>query len=250
MSVKFNDIPHFYYHARIRYRTFSAKTTERLPFKTAIVQGRGDGTFNSSTATFLQGNFGVGQIRIADMNNDGISDIVGVNSGTSDISAFYGVGDGTFLARRTLGTGDGYDAVSIGDLNNDGVLDVVTSTEGNTDVGINLATKTTTTDVQRFNLTTQRSALNALTLITTALDRVGKELGNIGASQSRLGTAVSNLLSSRENFEAAASQIRDVDVAEESAALVRNQILQRAGSQILAQANLQPSLALQLLRGA
>jgi flagellin len=52
----------------------------------------------------------------------------------------------------------------------------------------------------------------------------------------------------RENFSAAESQIRDVDVAAEAAELTRLNILQQAGAAILAQANQQPTLALQLLR--
>ena len=57
----------------------------------------------------------------------------------------------------------------------------------------------------------------------------------------------SNLASARENLAAANSRIRDVDVAEETAALTRNNILQQAGVSVLAQANQAPSLALSLL---
>ena len=60
---------------------------------------------------------------------------------------------------------------------------------------------------------------------------------------------LNTLASSRENFAAAEGRIMDADVAEETANLTRTQILQQAGSAVLAQANLQPSLALQLLRG-
>jgi flagellin len=52
----------------------------------------------------------------------------------------------------------------------------------------------------------------------------------------------------RENFQGAESGIRDIDVAAESAELARNQVLQQAGAAILAQANLQPRLVLDLLR--
>jgi flagellin len=60
---------------------------------------------------------------------------------------------------------------------------------------------------------------------------------------------LNTLSSSRENFAAAAGRIMDADVAEESAALTRTQILQQAGAAVLSQANQQPALALQLLRG-
>jgi flagellin len=60
--------------------------------------------------------------------------------------------------------------------------------------------------------------------------------------------AINALTVSRENFAAAESRIRDVDVASEAAELTRLNILQQAGAAVLAQANQQPSLALNLLR--
>jgi flagellin len=65
----------------------------------------------------------------------------------------------------------------------------------------------------------------------------------------RLESAASNLMVSIENLSASESRIRNVDVAAESAELVRNQILQQASSTILGQANQSPQLALQLLKG-
>ena len=59
--------------------------------------------------------------------------------------------------------------------------------------------------------------------------------------------AINNLSVARENFAAAESRIRDVDVAAEAAELTRLNILQQAGAAVLAQANQQPSLALSLL---
>jgi flagellin len=70
----------------------------------------------------------------------------------------------------------------------------------------------------------------------------------LGAAESRLNVAINNLQVARENFTAAESQIRDVDVAEEAAKLTRLNILQQAGAAILGQANQQPALALSLLQ--
>ena len=81
----------------------------------------------------------------------------------------------------------------------------------------------------------------------TALERISRELGAIGAAQARLQTAVSNLQQTRENYLTAASQITDVDVAQETAQLTKAQILQQAGAAVLAQANQSPALALNLL---
>ena len=64
----------------------------------------------------------------------------------------------------------------------------------------------------------------------------------------RLSTTVSNLQSMRTNMSAAHSRIADVDVAEETASMARNQVLSQAAVSVLSQANQSPQLALSLLR--
>jgi flagellin len=86
-----------------------------------------------------------------------------------------------------------------------------------------------------------------MSLIDNARTAVANELASIGSLQSRLATAMSNLLQTRENYDAAESRITDADTAEETAALVRNQILEQAASAVLAQANQLPALLLSLL---
>jgi flagellin len=71
--------------------------------------------------------------------------------------------------------------------------------------------------------------------------------GTLGAAQSRLETTIENMSSARENFQAAESRIRDADIAFEAAELMRLNILEQAGTAVLAQANQQPQLVLQLL---
>ncbi len=89
----------------------------------------------------------------------------------------------------------------------------------------------------------------ALDAVYAAIYSVGASRGILGGVESRLSTAIANLGVARENLIAAESRIRDVDVAEEAANLTRLNILQQAGTAVLAQANTLPSLALQLLRG-
>jgi flagellin len=88
----------------------------------------------------------------------------------------------------------------------------------------------------------------ALDAVYAAIYSVGASRGILGGVESRLSTAITNLGVTRENLVAAESRIRDVDVAEEAANLTRLNILQQAGTAVLAQANQLPSLALQLLR--
>jgi len=94
----------------------------------------------------------------------------------------------------------------------------------------------------------QTASQNALTAINAAIGSLGVARGVLGASQSRLTSAVNYLQVVRENFVAAESRIRDADVAQEVAEMTRLQVLQQATTAVLAQANLQPQIALQLLR--
>ena len=93
----------------------------------------------------------------------------------------------------------------------------------------------------------QSAARVALDAIQVALTSINQKRGNLGALESRLEVTINNLTVARENFKAAESRIRDVDVATEAAELTRLNILQQAGASILAQANQAPQLALQLL---
>jgi flagellin len=93
----------------------------------------------------------------------------------------------------------------------------------------------------------QSASRLALGAISDAIQSVNRNRGTLGALESRLNTSINNLQVARENFKAAESQIRDLDVASEAAELTRVNILQQAGAAVLAQANQQPSIALQLL---
>jgi flagellin len=97
-------------------------------------------------------------------------------------------------------------------------------------------------------LATNANAIATIALVDTAIGTVNTRRSGIGAVANRLENAASNLMSSVENLSAAESRIRDVDVAAESAALVRNQVLQQASAAMLSQANQLPSVALSLLK--
>jgi len=95
----------------------------------------------------------------------------------------------------------------------------------------------------------QDSARSALDAVKLAIGSLTRQRGTLGSAESRLNVAITNLQVARENFSAAESRIRDVDVASEAAELTRLNILQQAATSVLAQANQQPQLALQLLQG-
>ena len=87
-----------------------------------------------------------------------------------------------------------------------------------------------------------------MTDIDTALTEVSTVRADLGAIQNRLESTVRNTANIIENQSAARSRIRDADFAAETANLTRTQILQQAGTAMLAQANQVPQIALSLLR--
>lgn len=91
------------------------------------------------------------------------------------------------------------------------------------------------------------SAQNTLSAIDQAIVSVSAMRADFGAVQNRLQSTISNLAVSVENMSAANSRIRDVDVAEETAEMTRNNILLNAGTSVLAQANQNAQTALGLL---
>ena len=110
-------------------------------------------------------------------------------------------------------------------------------------------TSTTTLAVNAVDLTTAAGAAAALGAIDTAIDTVNTSRGEMGAAQNRLQSAVASIANARENLSSAESRIRDVDVANETADLTRNSIMQQAAVSVLQQANTQPQIALSLLQG-
>lgn len=93
----------------------------------------------------------------------------------------------------------------------------------------------------------QASAKVTLDLAKRYQNELNLYRADVGASTSRIGTFISTLKTAETNYSAAASQIMDADIAEESASLIANNILQRSASSVLAQANQEPALTLQLL---
>jgi flagellin len=101
------------------------------------------------------------------------------------------------------------------------------------------------------NFNTTKSVANAQSLITAvdnAINTVNDRRSVLGAAQNRLEHTINNLGVAGENLKASESRIRDADMAKEMAGFTRNQILQQAGTAILAQANQIPQGVLSLLR--
>ena len=101
----------------------------------------------------------------------------------------------------------------------------------------------------RVDVSTYESALRTLSIVDSALATVNGQRARYGALQSRFENTVNNLQTTSENLSASRSRIRDADFAQETANLTRAQILQQAGTAMLAQANALPNSVLALLRG-
>lgn len=217
-----------------------------------IFLGNGDGTFGGPV------NISTGaspvNAAIGDYNGDGKLDIIAQDINRAGV--FLGNGDGTFsIARSYSSGGSPVSGVAAADFNKDGVIDLLASNNvgatssatillGNSD-----GTGRRNNFLSPFSLITQQGARSALDVTTDLLNKISLDIGLIGANQSRLSVALNTINVRKDNYQVAESQIRDVDIASESSALVRSQILQQAASAILGQANLIPQLALQLLNG-
>jgi flagellin len=111
------------------------------------------------------------------------------------------------------------------------------------------ATATAGAGVSSLNLTTAAGAQAALTTLDSALANVNSSRASLGAYQNRFASVVTSLQTTSENLSASRSRIQDTDFAKETASLTRGQILQQAGTAMLAQANSLPNGVLALLRG-
>jgi len=103
--------------------------------------------------------------------------------------------------------------------------------------------------VDRLDISTVDASLRTLAMVDSALAAVNGQRARYGALQARFESTISNLEITSENLSASRSRIRDADFAAETAALTRAQILQQAGTAMLAQANSIPRNVLQLLQG-
>ncbi|MBF0108994.1 MAG: hypothetical protein HQL76_07465 [Magnetococcales bacterium] len=104
-----------------------------------------------------------------------------------------------------------------------------------------------TTDATNPPLSGQDAAARMIAIVKEAIDRVSATRAELGAIQNRFEANIKNLSNVVENVSAARSRILDADIASETANLTKLAIMQQAGTAILAQANQQPQLALQLL---
>ncbi len=157
-------------------------------------------------------------------------------SGQTNVGASYDNGTGQITLRSSTGN-----IAMTGTVN-------LAATAGFTNA-TGSATAAATTGITGLSVSSYAGAQLALTQMDAALAQVNSARANLGAVQNRFTSVVSNLQSSVENLSASKSRIMDADFAAETANLTRGQILQQAGTAMLAQANSLPNGVLALLRG-
>ncbi|HAT30289.1 MAG TPA: flagellin, partial [Janthinobacterium sp.] len=124
----------------------------------------------------------------------------------------------------------------------------VTSTSA-TVVGVLTPVGSALQSMSKLDVSSVDGANAALLTIDSALNQVNTSKASLGAIQNRFASTISNLQTTTENLSASRSRIQDTDFASETASLTRGQILQQAGTAMLAQANSLPNGVLALLRG-
>ncbi|GGB45087.1 B-type flagellin [Oceanisphaera marina] len=153
---------------------------------------------------------------------------IGLASGAATGSAV-----GTVAGSVRMNSNDGFSFASTAD--NGGI--------GSLAAGDYSSLKSTAT----IDLSTQAGAQNAIGILDGAIGMIDAQRSDLGAMQNRLNSTINNLANTRENAAEGMSRIKDVDFAQETVNLTKQQILQQAGTSILAQAKQIPQAALSLL---
>ncbi|PTN13137.1 flagellin [Nitrosomonas aestuarii] len=212
------------------------------------------------------------------------SDLSGLASAINGLQSLTGVtasfADPTNKSAITLTTTDGRD-ISLQDFNNSGATKTadftagvttrtltggaatdsaiatgtveLTSSAGQITVGngnadVFGASTSAFNSVATVDITSASGAQTAIRTLDAALAQINSSRGDLGAIQNRFSSAIANLQTTSENLSASRSRIQDADFAAETANMTRGQILQQAGTAILAQANSLPNNVLSLLR--
>lgn len=148
----------------------------------------------------------------------------------------------------TLGENDSIRSVGTVKLNSAKAFTTSASTatiDGTVAASVNVSALQKVSDI---DISTAIGAQKALDVLDQALAGIDGSRAELGAVQNRFENTISNLQNISENASAARSRIRDTDFAAETSELTKNQILQQAGTAILAQANQLPQAVLSLLQ--
>lgn len=135
-------------------------------------------------------------------------------------------------------------------LDVDGLIRVQVGAAVDDEVGLKTRDLTTATlGLAGEDTSTVAGATSALAAVDSAMDTINLRRGQNASSVRQLATIKRKAVNTQESLRRAHSTIRDADIADETASSTRLQILQQSATSVLSQANVQPQIALQLLRG-
>jgi len=169
------------------------------------------------------------------------------NAGSSAITlaTYDNTGATPALVAAGGATASGASVVAVGAVSFDAEKSFVVTDAGS---GLALSGSSSLKTVGSLDITSFANSQKALKIVDSALQAINGQRAQFGALQSRFENTISNLQSSSENLSASRSRIQDTDFAAETAKMSRNQVLQQAGTAMLAQANQLPQQVLSLLR--
>ena len=170
----------------------------------------------------------------------------GTKSGANLVTDLTNAADDTIITATSGGAASLQSGANAGDVTTVTFADVRLNGGGNASLQ-SLYTAIGTFATAGGASATQANASALITSLDTALDFISTERAKLGAAQNRLEYSISSVTSQAGNLEASNSRIRDVDVAAESGAMARSNVLMQAGVSVLSQANQIPQLALKLL---
>lgn len=179
---------------------------------------------------------------------------VAIASGATAVEASRALG--AAINDANLGVGafvDDTGAMKIISQDKDGANELTALSFSNVPAGLTAGTYTAATAVTEdkisdIDVTTVQNSQEAVLVIDQAIQSIDSQRADLGAVQNRFENTIGNLQNIAENVSAARGRIQDTDFAAETANLTKNQILQQAGTAILAQANQLPQAVLSLLQ--
>ena len=201
----------------------------------AISVTMANGTAKTFSATFASGATQAEQVQaLATVINDANIGIGAFVNDSGDIDLVTALGSGSSageIESFSFGSGASIDAAET----------------AATTTAVSLADVTDDNLVADVDITDTIGSQKAVIIIDQAIQKIDAQRADLGAVQNRFENTIGNLQNIGENVSAARSRIQDTDFAAETANLTKNQILQQAGTSILAQANQLPQAVLSLL---
>jgi flagellin len=215
---------------------------------------------NGMDQAYRNAQDGVSLVQTADSSLGTIGDILqnirtlavqadnGTNS-TSDLTSIQNEINGLTGEIDHISSSTSFNGINLLDGSN-ATVTLHISDKSNDTIGVALSKSDSATLLTAaIDVTAAGGAQTAITNIDKALNSVSTQRGSLGATQNRLGYISDNLVSTKNNTDAAKSRVQDADMSAEMSNLTREQILQSTTMNMLSRANSQPQSVLQLLQG-